>query len=193
LWLLGYPEAALADTDRVYEDARGIGQAATLTYALLHLAITHILCGNYAAANADLDEEVALANEKGAVFFKAVGVALQGCVLALSSRASDAVHMMTSGIAALRSTGATLWVPVYLSHWAKALAELGQFDDARQTVDDAMKTAESSGERWCEAEIHRIFGEVALLSPERDAAKAQAHFERALEIARAQHARSWEL
>ena len=52
---------------------------------------------------------------------------------------------------------------------------------------------EATGERWHEAEIHRTAGEIALMSVEPDAAKAQAHFERALEVARAQQARSWEL
>ena len=52
---------------------------------------------------------------------------------------------------------------------------------------------EATGERWNEAEIHRTAGEIALMSSKPDAAKAQTHFERALEIARAQQARSWEL
>ena len=52
LWMLGYPEAALADADDALKDAREIGQAATLMYALLHASLTHIYCGNYAAANA---------------------------------------------------------------------------------------------------------------------------------------------
>jgi predicted ATPase len=52
---------------------------------------------------------------------------------------------------------------------------------------------EATGERWNEADIHRIAGEIELLSPERDAAKAQGNFERALELAREQQARSWEL
>jgi predicted ATPase len=52
---------------------------------------------------------------------------------------------------------------------------------------------EETGEIWNEAEIRRTAGEIELLSPERDAAKAQAHFERSLEIARAQQAKSWEL
>ena len=56
-----------------------------------------------------------------------------------------------------------------------------------------MKGAETSGETWCDAEVHRIAGEIELRSPGRDTAKAQAYFERALEIARAQQARSWEL
>jgi predicted ATPase len=56
-----------------------------------------------------------------------------------------------------------------------------------------MTSGETTGETWFEADIHRIAGEIEMLSPERDAAKAQTHFERALEIARVQQARSWEL
>jgi predicted ATPase len=52
---------------------------------------------------------------------------------------------------------------------------------------------ETTKERWCEAEVHRIAGEIALRSPEPDAAKAEAYFERALAVARAQQAKSWEL
>ena len=56
-----------------------------------------------------------------------------------------------------------------------------------------MTAVETTKETWCEAEIHRTAGEIALISPEPDAAKAQAHFERAIAIARAQKAKSWEL
>ena len=52
---------------------------------------------------------------------------------------------------------------------------------------------ETTKERWCEAEIHRTAGKIALLSPEPDAAKAERHFERALAVARQQQAKSWEL
>ena len=68
LWLLGYPEAALRDADHALKDAREIGQAATLMYALCHTSLTHICCGNYAAASAEADELVALADEKGPCF-----------------------------------------------------------------------------------------------------------------------------
>jgi predicted ATPase len=56
-----------------------------------------------------------------------------------------------------------------------------------------MTAAETTKEKWCEAEIHRTAGEIARMSPEPDAAQAQAHFERAVAIARAQQAKSWEL
>jgi predicted ATPase len=56
-----------------------------------------------------------------------------------------------------------------------------------------MTTVETSKEKWCEAEVRRIGGEIALMSPDRDVAKAEAHFDRALVIARVQQAKSWEL
>ena len=56
-----------------------------------------------------------------------------------------------------------------------------------------MTALETAKERWCEAEIHRVAGEITLMSPEPDAAKAEAYFERALAVARKQQAKSWEL
>ena len=193
LWALGYAEAALADTEQALRDAREISHAATLMYALYNTSLTHILRGNYAAAKAEADELAALADEKGASLWKAWGMMTQGSVLALTGKASDAVDKITSGITAVRSTGGTLWMPFRLSHLTRAYAELGQFDDAWRCIDEAMTAMETTKEKWCEADIHRIAGEVALKSPEPDAAKAEAHFERALGVARQQQAKSWEL
>ena len=74
LWMLGYPEAALADAQKALRDAREIGQAATLMYALFYASLTHFYCGNYAAANTIVDELIALANDKGTVIWKAFGI-----------------------------------------------------------------------------------------------------------------------
>jgi predicted ATPase len=56
-----------------------------------------------------------------------------------------------------------------------------------------MTHIKTTKERWLEAEVNRVAGQVALCSPEHDAAKAQSHFERALAVARQQQAKSWEL
>jgi predicted ATPase len=194
LWVLGYPDAALADTDQAISEAREIGQAATLMYALGNsLLFTHLHCGNYATANAIVDELVALADEKGAPFWRALGIVLKGCVLALTDKASDAVQMISAGITAWRSTGATASVTCYLSNLARGHAELGQLDDAWRCIDEATTAVETTKERLWEAEVDRMTGEIALKSPEPDAVKAEAHFERALAVARKQQAKSWEL
>ena len=147
LWLLGYPEAALADADHALKDAREIGQAATLMYALFFTAFINIACGNYAAATAQADELVALADEKAALIWKALGMLDQGCLLVRTGKASDAVEMIASGIVAYRSTGSTLWMPLYLSYLAKAYSELGQFDDAWRCIGEAMTAMETTKEK----------------------------------------------
>jgi predicted ATPase len=86
-----------------------------------------------------------------------------------------------------------MWMPLWLSYLARANAEIDQFDAATRCIGEAMTAVETAKERWCEAEVHRIAGEIALLSPEPDAAKAEVYFERALGVARAQEAKSWEL
>jgi predicted ATPase len=157
-------------------------------------SIPYLLCGKYAVAKTQSDEIVALAGEKGGhVGFKAVGMMNQGLLLALTSRESDAIHTITSGMKAWRSNGGTLFVPIYLSYLARTYAELGLSDDARRSIGEASVLIETTKETWCEAELHRIAGEIALKSPDLDAAKAQAYFERALAVARQQQAKSWEL
>lgn len=86
-----------------------------------------------------------------------------------------------------------MWLPIYFSYLARAHAELAQFDDASRSIGEAMLAIETTKERCWESEIHRVAGEITLVSPHSDAQKAEAHFEHALTVARAQRAKSWEL
>jgi class 3 adenylate cyclase/predicted ATPase len=192
-WFLGYPDAALAATDQAIRDAREIGDAPTLIYGLIHASMVHSQCGKRPAADTETAEAIALANEKGSPFWAAFGTTTRGCLLAMAGKAADAAPMITSGVNILRSTGTAMWLPIYLSFLAGAYADLGEFDRARACIGDAIAAVEGTNERWFEADINRIAGEIALKSPRPDAAKAQAYFERALAIAREQEAKSWEL
>jgi predicted ATPase len=192
-WFLGYPAAALSDAEQALCKARDVDHAATLLNTLITASFTHLSCGNYTTASAQADETIAPADDKGAWYWKAWGLVHKGCVFATTGKAPDAVRVLTSGIAALRSTGTTLRMPTYLSYLARAYAEDGKFNDARRCIGEAMAAVETTKERWCEAEVHRIAGEIALMSPERDATKARPYFERALAVARQQQAKSWEL
>ena len=192
-WLLGYPAAARSDAERAVKKAREVGHDTTILEALWRAGYHHILCGDYAAANAALDELIGLADERGAPYWKAIGTAVRGWLFALTGKASDAVRAITSGIASLRSTGATLYEPQQLQYLAMAHAELGQLNDAWCCIDDAIDKIEKSKEKWGEAEVHRIAGEVALKSLAPGPEKAEAYFARALAVARQQQAKSWEL
>ena len=154
---------------------------------------TYIICGDYAAANARSDEAIALADEKGAAFWKAWRDVVPRRVLALTGKAVEASRDHDPGSTAWRSTGATCICRCSYRLWQGLMRSSGNFDDAWRHIGEAMTTVETTKERWCEAEIHRIAGEIALMSPERDAAKAEAYFERALAVARQQQAKSWEL
>jgi class 3 adenylate cyclase/predicted ATPase len=194
LWLLGHPEAAFVDLDYALSDARKIGHANDLLYALLFSTWFQLMCyRNYATAKVTADELVTLADKTGALVWRDQGMIYQGCVLAVTGKASQALTMISSGLSARRSTGATVTLPSFLSYLTIGYAELGQFDGAWRCIDEAIATIKITKERWFEAEVNRIAGEIALKSPEPDAAKAYAYFERALAIARQQHAKSWEL
>jgi predicted ATPase len=77
--------------------------------------------------------------------------------------------------------------------FATAYAKLGQFDDARRSIGEAITAMETSKETWFEAELNRIAGEIALKSSKPNLANAETYFERALAVARKQQAKSWEL
>jgi len=193
MWMLGYPDAALDDVARAVKDAREIGQVGTLMYALTWTSMIQIYCGKYAAAEAQAKEHAALANEKGSSYWTAAGMCNEGLLLYHSGRASDAVQILNLAIASWRSTGATLFTPTQLMWLAAGYGELGQLNDAYRISREAITVIETSRETWFEAEVNRMTGEIALNSPDQDAAKAEAYFTRALTIAREQQAKSWEL
>jgi predicted ATPase len=194
LWALGYPEAARADADQALRHAREAGNLASVAQAMTVTCLTQLIGGNYAIAKAQSDELIALAEELGSVFFfKTSGMLRRAGLLALTGKPSDAVSIFASAIPTWRSIGSKIFLSVWLSHLARAYGELGQFDEAWSYIGEALAEIETTKERWYEADVHRIAGEITLLSPERDAAKAEGHFERALAVARAQQAKSFEL
>jgi predicted ATPase len=131
--------------------------------------------------------------KKGRCSGRRQGGLVKSWLFVLTGRASDAITSFSSAIAMFRSTGATIFVPLFLSMLGSAFAEVRQFDQARRCIDEAMAPAEASGERWFDAETYRIAGEVELRSPERKSASVQRYFEQALGVARAQQVRSCEL
>jgi len=194
LWFLGYPEAALADANQSLKEARELGNAGILFQALNYAIVAHFLCGNYASTETLANELYTLADEQESLaLWKPAGLLYRGWIFAVTSRASEAIQLITSGFAPYRSTGSTNLTPVGLSFLGKCHAELGQPDEALRFVDEAKEVIARTGETWFEAHVHRIAGEIALKSPQPDIAKVEACFERALAVARQQQAKSWEL
>ena len=193
LWGLGYPETALVGTEQALSDARENGHTASLMHAMSLKCLLQVISGNYAIAKAQSDEMIVLAEEKDTSYLKTSRMLRRAWLLALTGKTSDAVGILTSVIASWRPMETTLSLPVSLSHLARTCGKIGKFEDARSYIDEAMTAVETAGDKWYEAEVHRIAGEIALMSLEPDAAKSEVCFERALAAARAQQAKSWEL
>ena len=193
LWLLGYPDQAVTDASNALEQAREIGHAATLMVTLTATSICYLHIGDYAAASALSEELVGLAHEKDAPIWKGFGMLRQGQALAMTGQTFHAVERIVDGLSEFRSTKATLMMPWCVSYLAEAHAELRQFDEAWRRIDEATSVMEASNERWAEPEINRVAGELARKSAHIDRQLAETYFERALEVARQQQAKSWEL
>jgi hypothetical protein len=139
--------------ERALSEARQIGQAAALMYALSFTNMTIIRCGGHQTAKARADELAALAREKGALVWEPQGVVQQGFVLALTGKPPEGVQKIAAGIAGFRSTGSTAYAPEWLAFLAEAYAELGQFDDAWRCISEGLAVVGTTKETWCEAEI----------------------------------------
>jgi tetratricopeptide (TPR) repeat protein len=199
-WMLGLPEAARADADRALVEARGIGHALTLLNVLVNGGLTQLLLRDYKVVKAQMEELIAVAKEIRAPIYIVIGTSFLADASVQTGNPSEAIRLYEAAMGSYRNpvvlarpAAYALYDPLVFSNWARAEAELGRVDAARRRIDETITMAEASGQMWFHAETHRIAGEIELMSPERDAVKAQSLFERALEIARAQQGRSWEL
>lgn len=191
--LLGHPDAASDDMARGLEDAREIGHAATTMFVLAHVSLAHTFQRDVASARELAERLVALANEKGSLYWESYGKLLQGWVLAEEGSGSEAVSVIGVAAAAIRSTGATAYAPWYMAVLAKAHARQRSFEQADRSLAGAIEAMATTGERWCEAEVYRTAADIELVKPDGDTAKAAALYSRAIEIARTQKAVALEL
>jgi class 3 adenylate cyclase/predicted ATPase len=192
-WLLGYPDAARTDAERALAIAREARHLATSIYVLNFSFWSHLHAGDYSMAGVLASEYVPLQNQLGSSFWTGWGMMQRGCLMTLTGNAPDAAQTIAAGVDLMRSTGTTMWMPLFLSHLAWAKAELGQLDEATAKIGEAITAVKSTKENWYEAEINRVAGEIALLGANPDVASAETCFVTALEIARKQKAKSWEL
>ncbi len=193
MWCLGYPSSARIDLEHGIRHSREIGQAPTLMYALAIASAIKLFVGNCVAEIELLDELAILAEARGATHWRINEQCCRGCLLTLSGDSSDALPMLTAGISALRSIGATTSTLLYLPWLALTYAQLGKSDEAWCCITEALTLIERSDQRITEAEVSRVAGEIALKSPDLATAVAESYFEQALAVARQQQAKSWEL
>lgn len=193
LWHLGYPEQALAASQEARALARSLGHLYSLEYALHHSGWLFQHCRLGTEAQVAGEEAIAIATEQGFSFWRATGTLYRGAGLVLQGRLPEGLPPLESGLAAYRATGAGLAVPYYLSLLGDAYRQAGRFADARQALDEGLLLAEQNDDRFQEAELHRLMGELLLAESPGETGGASECFRRAAAIARRQRARAWEL
>jgi predicted ATPase len=117
----------------------------------------------------------------------------EGWALGQLGHSEAALEQMSRCLAELRTSGQVYWLPYFLSMQAETLAACGQIEAGLSSLAEALALVDSTGERWLEAEIHRLNGEVLHLLPRRDKQGVEDEFATALRIARSQAAKSFEL
>jgi predicted ATPase len=190
LWQLGYPEQALKRSHEALTLARKLAHPLSLVATLDYAAILHHLRREGQAAQERAEAGMVLSSEQGFPQFLAVGTTLRGWALAVQGQ-EEGIAQIHQGLAALRATGIQFWRPYYLALLAEAYEKSGRAEEGLAVLAEASAVVDKSGERFYEAELHRLKGEL-LLSVDHEA-EAEACFQQALDIARHQQAKSLEL
>jgi predicted ATPase len=192
LWHLGFPDKALQLNDETLELARAINQPFSLEYALHHTAWLCQHCRLGIPTQVAGDEQVRIATEQGFLFWHASGTLYVAGGLLLQGQLEQGLRLLQKGLEAYRGTGAELALPYYLSMLADGCTNTGRFAEARLALNEALTLVEKNDERFQEAELHRLKGEL-LLAELDDQTAAEQCFRQAVEIAQRQQSKAWEL
>jgi TOMM system kinase/cyclase fusion protein len=193
LWQLGYPEQGLKRSHEALILARKLAHPLSLAAALSYAAILHHMRRDGQATQEQAEAGVVIANEHGFPQFAAVGTTLRGWALVMQGQGEEGIAQIHQGLAALRATGTDLWRSYYLALLAEAYKKVDQVKEGLNTLAEALATVHHTGERFYEAELYRLKGELLLALATDNHREAETCFHRALDVARHQQAKSLEL
>jgi len=194
LWTVGYPAQASSKMQDALATARKLAHPYTQSMAFLYSAWLHVFRREASVACGDAEHAIAISIEHGFAWPQAYAMSLHGWALAETGRTAEGINEIRDAIATLGRMGHDLWRPHHEGLLAAACARAGQTEEALAVVTQALDNAQRTGDLEHAAELNRQKGELTLQrgNPQ-DASEAQRYFGRAMEIARQQKAKSWEL
>jgi predicted ATPase len=193
LWLLGYPDQALQQSRQALALASELAHPYSLCYALNWAGMLHIYRRESQAVHERTERTIVVAHEQGFAMWKASGPILRGWVLAEEGRKTEGIALMRQSLVTWLATGTHLFRPYYLGLLAEACGKAGQAAEGMSLLTEALDAAHKTGERFYEAELYRLTGELLLQGFPLKVSEAENSFNRALDIARRQQAKSLEL
>jgi predicted ATPase len=193
LWHLGYPDQALSRGNGALALAQGLSLPLSLAFAEFFFGELCQSRGEVSAAQETAESLIALCAEHEFPDWLAMATSLRGWAMAEQGHNEEGIAQIYEGLAAYRALGAELYRPYSLTLLAEACMEMGRLDDGLNALTEALAAADEHENRIHEPEIHRLKGELRLKQDDSNTAEAQSCFERAIEIARKQSAKSLEL
>ena len=193
LWHRGYPDQGRQAADQARERARQSGDTHTIAWALVATCQTALFARSVDEVGALASDAVAFAREHGRAMFLGQALIFQGWALAQRGQLVAAVAQIREGLTATRVIRAHGFEPMFLGILAEALALTGAIAGGLDALADALVIGQASGQRWADAELHRLQGELLQSLPSPHWAEVEACFRRALDIAREQGTRGFEL
>ena len=165
LWLLGYPEQALARVHEALALVHELSHPYSLAWAQCFAAFVSQFRRDVPAVHEQAEAAVALSTAQGFPLQAAWGTSLRGWALAMQGQGEEGMAQLRQGLAAYRATGAELWVPYLCTVLADVADHLGHPEDGLQALAEAHTLVEQHKERWWEAEVHRLRGVLLLQQP----------------------------
>jgi predicted ATPase/class 3 adenylate cyclase len=193
LLILGYPDRALSRGEQGLIWSRKLNHPHSLALALVNGAIFDLLRRADQAALEALDEAIALATEQRFSHWRARAEIARGHVLVSRGETTEGLALARKAVADHAAIGSLPNHTYYLGLFAQSCERAGRADEALDLLDTALKMANNTGERWFEAELHRLIGESRLAHCSGEPVEAEAAFHRAMTVAHQQDARLWEL
>ena len=193
LWHDGCPDQAEQTADQALLHAREFGHAYTLAFTLWHTVQHAVLSRDVRRVERLANENATICGERGFALYNARSDVQLGWAAAHQGQGADGIDRMRRGIAAATATGARLWEPFHLGLVAEALAFAGEVEEGLAELDQALARSTESGEKWADAELHRLRGDLICRLPRLDLDEAESSFRTALSIAREQGTKGFEL
>jgi predicted ATPase len=192
LWMLGYPEQALQRSHQALTVAQDVSHPFSLTFALSLAGRLHTLRREWRVAQEQAETMIALSTEQGNAFHLAAGTTMRACALIMQHPTEEEIAQIRQSFAARRTTGMRTVLP-WLALLAEAYGKVGQAEEGLTVLFEAQTYIDHTGDRFCESELSRLTGELLLKHAIPDPGQAATCFQRALDIARHQEAKSLEL
>jgi class 3 adenylate cyclase/predicted ATPase len=191
LYCLGYLDQARFRSEAAVEEARNLHHPYSLAIALTGACFVDWATRSREELVVRADEVIAVSDEHGFPYNRAVGILMRGWALARSGQTTEGITLLRAGLAAYRATGAAIRMPFFLALLADAEGKAKQPDQGLGHLAEAERLMAETEGRWAEAELYRVRGE--LLHAGHDPAAAERCFSQAIGVAQRQNAKFGEL